>query len=144
MKRFILAALATLVFSTSAFAAPSIDDSVLDAALNVIKNGATNAVFCSGLPANYAGVAAVTLVTKTGLTSSNYTGPADNATGGGRKITVNAITGMTPSANGTVTYVCLTNGSSILYGCTTTTSQAVTTSQTWDSPAFAYAIKDPT
>ena len=121
--------------------AKRLDDTVLDAALNIIKNGGTNVVFCSSDPVNYAGIAAVALVTKTGLTSSNYTGPADDTSG--RKLTVNAITGMTPSENGTVTYVVVTNGSSILYAGTTVTSQAVTTAQTWDSPAFKIAIADP-
>jgi non-ribosomal peptide synthetase component F len=122
--------------------AKKFDDTVLDAALNVIKNGATNAVFCSAEPANYAGIAAVTLITKTGLTSANFTGPADHTSG--RKLTAGAITGMTPSANGTVAYVVLTNGSNTVYAGTTVTSQAVTTAQTWDSPAFILSIADPT
>lgn len=149
MKRFIagLVTLFTLTLSVSAFAAKSVDDTVYDASLNVVKSGATMAVFCSAAPANYAGVAAVALVVKTGLTSSNYTGPADDTSG--RKLTVNAITGMTPASNGTVTYMCLTNGTttsngSVLYGCTTTTSQAVTTSQSWDSPAIKINFQDPT
>lgn len=140
MKRFLTLAtlLLTLTLSSQAFAAKSLDDSVLDAALNHVKNNATTAVFCSGVPANYAGVAAVALVTKTGLTSASYTGPADDTSG--RKLTLNAFTGMTPSANGTVRALCLTNGTSTLYGCTysggstdgTTGGQAVTTGQTWD------------
>ncbi len=115
--------------------AKRLDSSVHDAALNVIKNGCTTVIFCSADPVNYAGIAAVTLITKGSLTSSNFTGPAADA-GAGRKLTVNAITGMTPSSNGTVAYVVGTNGSDTLYFGTTVTSQAVTTSQTWNSPAF--------
>jgi non-ribosomal peptide synthetase component F len=122
--------------------AKKFDDTVLDGALNVIKNGATTAVFCSAEPANYAGINAVALITKANMTSANFTGPADHTSG--RKLTAGAITGMTPSANGTVAYVVLTNGSNTVYAGTTVTSQAVTTLQTWDSPAFILSIADPT
>jgi hypothetical protein len=139
MKRLIVALLITLFASTS-FAA-SLGDVVLDGALNIVKNGGTTVVFCSAEPTTYGGVAAVTLATKTGLTSGSYTGPADHTSG--RKITVAAQTAITPSANGTVTRACITNGSSILYGCANVTSQAVTTTQTWNSPAVIIAITDP-
>lgn len=122
--------------------AKRMDSTVYDAALNVIKNGATNLIFCSADPTNYAGIAAVKIVEKTGLTSSNYTGPATDA-GAGRKLTVNAVTGMTPLSNNTVIYAVLTNGSSILYCGTTVTSQAVTTSQSWNSPAFDIDLPAP-
>jgi hypothetical protein len=113
---------------------------VMDVALNAIKNGAIRMIFCSSAPANYAGIAAVTLVTQT-IASGDMTA-ADDASG--RKLTVGAKTGMTPSANGTVTYVVLTDNSAIMYAGTTVTSQAVTTSQTWNSPAFKVAaIADP-
>lgn len=113
---------------------------VMDVALNAIKNGAIRMVFCSAQPANYAGVAAVALITAT-ISSSDMTVADDTS---GRKLTVGAISGMTPSSNGTVTHVVLTNNSSILYACTTTTSQAVVTTQTWNSPAFKIAaIADP-
>lgn len=113
---------------------------VLDVALNAIKNGAIRLIFCSADPTNYAGIAAVTLVTKT-IASTDMTA-ADDASG--RKLTVAAFTGMTPSSNGTVTYAVLTDNSSILYAGTTVTSQAVTTAQTWNSPAFKINIPDPT
>jgi len=50
---------------------------------------------------------------------------------------------MTPSANGTVTYAVLDDGTTLL-AATTVTSQAVTTSQTWNSQAFKIGISDPT
>jgi hypothetical protein len=126
--------------------AKKFDDTVLDGALNIIKNGATMLIFCSAEPANYAGIAAVALAFKGSLTAADFTA-ADHTSG--RKLTVAAQTGMTPSANGTVTYVVLANGTttsngSVLYAGTTVTSQAVTTLQTWDSPAFILSIADPT
>jgi hypothetical protein len=114
---------------------------VIDVALTAIKNGAIRMVFCSAMPANFAGVAAVTLITQT-IASADMTIAADTS---GDKLTVAAKTGMTPSSNGTVIYVVLTDNSAIMYAGTTVTSQAVTTSQTWNSPAFKIAaIADPT
>ena len=114
---------------------------VMDVALTAIKSGAIRMIFCSSAPANYAGVAAVTLVTQT-IASADMTLGAGSPSG--RELTVAAKTGMTPSSNGTVTYVVLTDNSSIMYAGTTVTSQAVTTAQTWNSPSFNIAvINDP-
>lgn len=114
---------------------------VLDAALDKIAT-CTHLTFCSSQPANYAGIAAVTLAAAT-LTAGDGNGDyvvADDTSG--RKVTIGAQTGMTPSANGTVTYAVLDDGSTLL-AATTVTSQAVTTAQTWNSPAFKMAIADP-
>lgn len=114
---------------------------VIDAALDKIAT-CTHLTFCSSQPANYAGIAAVTLAAAT-LTAGDGNGDyviADHTSG--RKCTVGAQTGMTPSANGTVTYAVLDDGSTLL-AATTVTSQAVTTAQTWNSPAFIMAIADP-
>ncbi len=114
---------------------------VLDAALDKIAT-CTHLTFCSSQPANYAGIAAVTLAAST-LTAGDGNGDyvvADDTSG--RKVTIGAQTGMTPSANGTVTYAVLDDGSTLL-AATTVTSQAVTTAQTWNSPAFKMAIADP-
>jgi len=122
--------------------AKKFDDSVFDAALNLIKNNATTLVFCSAEPANYAGIAAVALASVTGLTSGSFTGPADGDTSG-RKLTVNAQTGIVPSSDGTIVYAVLHDGSTLIAG-TSVTSQAVTTLQTWASPAWDIEIADPT
>ncbi|MHC1728068.1 MAG: hypothetical protein AB9866_19040 [Syntrophobacteraceae bacterium] len=116
-------------------------DDVLDAALDKLAT-CTHLTFCSSQPANYAGIAAVALAAAT-LTAGDGNGDyviADDTSG--RKLTVGAQTGMTPSANGTVTYAVLDDGTTLL-NATTVTSQAVTTAQTWNSPAFKLAIADP-
>ena len=116
-------------------------DDVLDAALDKIAT-CTHLTFCSTQPANYAGIAAVALASAT-LTAGDGNGDyviADDTSG--RKLTVGAQTGMTPSGDGTVTYAVLDDGSTLL-AATTVTSQAVTTAQTWNSPAFKLAIADP-
>lgn len=118
-----------------------LSDAVYDAGLDVVAT-CTHLTFCSSQPANYAGIAAVALASAT-LTAGNGNGDyviADHTTG--RKLTVGAQTGMTPSGNGTITYAVLDNGTT-LHAATTVTSQAVTTSQTWNSPAFIIAFPDP-
>lgn len=118
-------------------------DAVFDAAIDKIATS-TKLTFCSSEPANYAGIAAVKLADVT-VTAGIGNGDFTKADGdvSGRKITVLAQTGMTPSSNGTVTYAALDDGSTLLAG-TTVTSQAVTTSQTWNSPAFDLEFTDPT
>jgi hypothetical protein len=112
-------------------------DAVLDAALDKIAT-CDNLTFCSAQPANYAGIAAVALVS-VAVDAGDFTKADDTS---GRKVTIGAQTGMTPSANGTVTYAVLDDGTTLL-AATTVTSQAVTTAQTWNSPAFKIGIADP-
>lgn len=121
--------------------AKELHNDVLDAALDKIAT-CTHLTFCSSQPANYAGIAAVALASATltaGDGNGDYTVADDTS---GRKVTVAAQTGMTPSANGTVTYAVLDDGTTLL-AATTVTSQAVTTSQTWNSPQFKISIADP-
>lgn len=123
--------------------AKGLDDSVFDAAIDKIATS-TKVNFCSAQPANYAGIAAVTLANVTvtaGVGNGDYT--KANGDVSGRKLTVLAQTGMTPTGNGTVTYATLDDGVTLL-AWTTVTSQAVTTSQTWNSPAFDIEFTDPT
>jgi hypothetical protein len=108
-----------------------LDDSVYDAALNVVKNNATILHICSGLPANYAGIAAVTLGNKA---SPAFTGPTD-ATPNGRKVTVTAITDGTVTGTGTATHYAIASGS-VLLAANTITSQAVTSGNTFTTPAI--------
>jgi|SRR5208337_3362131 len=118
---------------------------VFQAAANVIKGNATTLIFTSAQPGGnaYANIAAVALITNGSMTTANFT-YTDLGAANGVQLAVSAVANMTPSANGTVVYACLTNGSSIFYAGTTVTSQAVTTAQTWNSPAFNITIADPT
>ena len=121
----------------------SVHDSVLDAALAVIATG-VNYTFTSAEPANYAGIAAVTIASTTltaGIGDVSYA--KANGTSG-RKLTIAAQTGLIPAANGTVTHACVDDGTTLL-AVTTVTSQAVTTVQAWNVPAvIILQIADPT
>src|SRR5674476_396871 len=92
----------------------TLDDSVIDGSLNIVKNGATQLCLCSAQPTTYA-EATVTymLVLKTGLTAGSFTGPV-NGDVSGRKLTVNAISGTSVTNSGTAIYVALCSGTVLL------------------------------
>jgi hypothetical protein len=115
-----------------------VNDAVMDAALTKY-NTATRETVTSAQPANFAGIAAVTLAQKTGLTSGSFT-VADGTTSG-RKSTVAAASAVSITASGTATHVCLDDGTTLL-AVTTCTSQALVSGGTVDIPAFAYEIAD--
>jgi hypothetical protein len=122
--------------------AKTLDDSVLDASLNIIK-GATQLCLCSAQPTTYT-EATVTymLVLKTGLTAGSYTGPADG-TVNGRKITKNLENAISVTNSGTVLFAALCSAS-VLLAVTTVTSQVVTAGNTVNCPAFSFSLSDPT
>jgi hypothetical protein len=125
------------------------ENATLDGALNVIK-GATRLTVTSGQHANSgtataptaAQIDAIKLAQSTGLTGASFTGPVDGDTSG-RKVTTNAISGVSITASGTATHIYLDNGTSALY-VTTCTSQALTSGNTVNVPAWKVEIADPT
>jgi hypothetical protein len=120
--------------------AKAVDNSVLDAAFGIVDNAIRMRV-CSGQPANYAGIAAVTLATAT-VAAGDFT-IADGDTSG-RKVTVAAKSGVSISASGTATHVVLDDNSSTLFYVTTVTSQPLTSGGTVDIGSWKIEIADPT
>lgn len=122
--------------------AKTVDDSVLDGALNILKNGVTQEAVCSAQPTTYAeATATYKLALKTGLSASSFTGPVNGDTNG-RKITVNANAGVTVDTGGTAIYIALCSASVLLY-VTTCTSQALTSGNTVTIPAWDVELADP-
>ena len=115
------------------------DNTVLDGLLNVIDN-ATRLVVTSAQPANFAGIAAVALADVT-IDTGDFT-DADGDTNG-RKVTIGAQSSVPVDASGTATHVCLDDGSTLLY-VTTCTSQALTSGNTVNIPAWDVEVADPT
>jgi hypothetical protein len=121
-----------------------VDDTVLDGALNIIKNGATQISVCADTPTNYSQATTAgtyRLALKTGLTSGDFTGPADDTSG--RKLSTVAHSAISVSNSGTATHVCLCSGSVLLY-VTTCTSQVLTAGNTVTIPIWKINIPDPT
>lgn len=113
------------------------DDSVLDAALD---NIATSTVLhvCSAQPADFAGIAAVSLadvaVDGTDFAKSDGTS--------GRKTTVAAQSAIPVDTSGSATHVVLATGTTLKY-VTTCTAQALTSGNTVSTPAWTIQIADP-
>jgi|SRR5690242_3689427 len=114
---------------------------VLDAALDGVAASNIQHI-CSAQPANYAGIAAVSLGSISMTPVSNYT----KATGdvSGRKVTVAAKTGVSVTTTGTATHLvlALTTDSTMRF-VTTCASQAVTAGGTVDIPAWQWEVQAP-
>lgn len=119
------------------------DDSVLDAALDKVAT-ATRQTVTSAQPANFAGIAAVTLASTT-MTAGAGNGDYTKANGdtSGRKLTVAAQSGVSVSASGDATHVCLDDGTTLLH-VTTCTTQALTSGNTVNVPAYDVEFADVT
>jgi hypothetical protein len=118
-----------------------VDDSVLDGALNIIKNNVTAESVCSTQPTTRTeAITTYMLATKT-ISGSDVTGPANGDTSG-RKITMNQQAAISITNSGTAQHVALTSGTVLLY-VTTCTSQALTSGNTVTVPAWDIEIADP-
>jgi hypothetical protein len=120
-----------------------VHDDVLDGALNIIKNNCTRMVACSAQPTSYTEGNATYALADVTMASGDFT----NANGdtNGRKTTVAAKSTITVDTTGTANHVCLLDvtNSKLLY-VTTCTSQALTSGNTVNFPAWDIEIADPT
>jgi len=127
----------------------SVDDTVLDAALNQIKTTADKLVVCIGAPATYAEANANSPTGKRcgqkAIAAANFTGPSNGDTSG-RKLAVNQQTGITVDVSGTADHVALVDDTaSVLLAVTSlSASQVVTAGNTMTVNAFDLEIADPT
>ena len=122
-----------------------VTDLSMDAACEYVKNNATEMYICSGSsnPASRAAAISAALASKTGLTSGSFTGPADG-TVSGRKITKNAESAVSITANGDATCVVLCSASAII-SVNAMTLQNLTSGGTVNVPAFIVTeIRDVT
>lgn len=118
-----------------------LNDRVLDLGLNVLDTETTILHICSSQPADFSGIAAVTLGNKA---SPSVGAPADGVTNG-RRVTVAAITDGSVTGNGTATHWALADasGSRLLAANTLSASQAVTSGNVFTLAAFDITIPDP-
>jgi len=119
-----------------------VHNDVLDAALNYIKNNATEMYVCALQPTDRADAISKALASDTGLTTGDFGSPADGDTNG-RKINVVANSGLTASASGDADHIALCSGTTLLY-VTTCTTQTVTSGNTVNVGTWDVEIADPT
>lgn len=114
-----------------------VPDPIIDLMLDQAEG--THVVVCSAEPANFAGVAAVTLAGPTALGGA-YT--AANGDVSGRKNTIPATSGMSIGTTGDADHVVITNNTDTMYLVTTCPSQSLTSGGTVDVAAFDHEITD--
>jgi len=120
----------------------SLHDDVFDNGLTVLDTLVENLYICSTLPTTFT-EASVTYKLGTKATPT-VSAPADRA-GGGRKVTVSAITDGVVSANGTAGFYALTDDSlsKLLAANNLASTQVVTSGNTFTLTAFDIGIPDP-
>ena len=159
MKKVFLVLVLLLAFALPAYATTGdpdfLHDDVLDAAANELATG-TRITWCTGLPANFAGINAVlkvfkTVTPRTGALVLNVANGAYTLKEGvtsGRRVEVAAQSGLT-GANFynenavTVSYQCIDDGTVLLSCVPLATNQSVGAStQTWNANAFSIEFRD--
>ena len=106
-------------------------------ALLAYISASTRMTFCSAQPANFAGIAAVQLASTTPAYSAAGAGSPN-----GRSITVNAVSGVSVTATGSATFVCLDDGTTLRF-VDTCPAQAVTSGGTLSATAWIINQSDP-
>lgn len=120
-------------------------DDVLDDGLNVLTNATSTVLhICHTMPTDRATAISNSVGNKTGPTISV---PGDR-TGGGRKVTVSAITDGSITATSTDTdddaeFYAIIDGSRLLAASTLASGQMVTSGNTFTLAAFDIGIPDP-
>lgn len=120
----------------------SLADRVLDQGLQILDQEASRLDICSQEPTTYA--EATSTYTLGNATSISIDAPADR-TGGGRKVTLAAISGGSVSATGNATHYALTDVSNtrLLATGALTSAQSVTANNTFATSALDIGIPDP-
>lgn len=120
-----------------------VDDTVLDGALNIIKNNTTQVAVCATQPTNYTqATSTYMLALKTGLTAGDFT-VSDGDTNG-RKVRMGTQSNISITNSGSAQHVALCASSTTLYYVTTCSTQALTSGGTVTVPAWDVEIADPT
>lgn len=119
-----------------------LDDSVLDGTLTSFAS-TTRISVCSGEPADFAGIAALTIANVT-VTPGDGNGDFTFANGdvSGRKCTISQQDDLSVTATATANHLSYDNGA-VLLGVTTTTDLALTSGEEVTIPAHDLEIADP-
>ncbi len=118
----------------------TLSNAVFDNGLSVLTTNGTRIDICTTEPATYAeATSTYTLGTSTITIGS----PADR-TGGGREVTVGAVSDASVTGTGTVAYYAITNGTDTLYATgSLSTLQSVANGNTFSLGSFTIGIPDP-
>ncbi len=113
----------------------TLDDRVFDFGLNVLDTEADKILICSALPTTYTEANATYAL---GNKTAYAVGSPANRGGGGREVTCPAVSGGTVTATGTATHGAIvdTVNARLLYAKALSSSQAVTSGNSWSSSSI--------
>jgi hypothetical protein len=116
---------------------PMIADAVLDGGLTILDTTASHLHICSSEPGTFAAVATASL----GNAAVSIGAPAARG-GGGRQVTVAAISGATVTSTGTASHYAIVDqaGSVLLAAAPLSASQGVTVNNTFSLGSFTIGI----
>lgn len=118
----------------------TLGNAVFDSGLSTLTNSGTRIDICTTEPTSYA---EATSTYTLGNATVSIGAPADR-TGGGREVTVGAVTDESVTGTGTAAYYAISNGSDTVYATGSLTSpQSVTSGNTFSMGAFTIGIPDP-
>ena len=119
-------------------------NTVLDAALALLKSSADAVQVCTSEPTTYAEANSTYNLATGAITSADWTGPADDASG--RKLTFDGKGSISVTSSGSAQHVAWTKASgSLLYCITTCSAQSLTSGNSVTVPgSIVIAIADPT
>jgi hypothetical protein len=121
--------------------AKSVHDSVLDGAFDILDQ-ANLMTACNAQPTTRTEAVTTFALADVAMTvNTDYT--KANGDTNGRKVTVAAKSAVLVDTSGTATHIALCDGTNLLY-VTTCTSQALTSGNTVNFPAWDIEIADPT
>lgn len=121
-----------------------IGDRVFDEGLDILTTDVENLYICSSQPTTFTEASSTyKLATKA---SPTITGPTDGGAGGGRMVTVSAITDGVVNSNGTAAWFALTDDSNseLLISGNLASSLAIATGSPFTLTAFNIQFPDPT
>jgi hypothetical protein len=125
--------------------AKAVHDDVLDGALLILKNNATQISVCASEPTTYGHATTATtwmLAIGSALDTNDFI--IADAGGGGRKVTIGEQATLAVVASDDAEYVCLCDVDDRLLYKTTCTLQALTAGNTVTIPEWTITIGDPT
>jgi hypothetical protein len=118
----------------------TLSNDVFDSGLSTLTTNGTRIDICSTEPTTYA---QATSTYTLGNGTASIGSPADR-TGGGRQVTVAAVSDASVTGTGTASFFAITNGSNTLYVTgDLTTAQSVTAGNEFSLGSFTVGIPDP-
>ena len=121
--------------------AKSVNDLVLDGALNILKTTAILLTVCTTEPTTYAEASDTKKLADVAVDTNDFT--IAPAVGGGRKVTIGAQNGVLVDISGNAEHVALCSADALLY-VTTCTAQILTAGNALNIPAWVVTIANPT